>query len=119
MEPTIDKAHNPFRVPEGYFDTFTGRMMARIDAEAAVQPAGRRGLRLGRLVRSYTRYAAAVAAILAFFFVLTRTGVAEQSAASQPAAVGSQFFAQSDDDELYEYMLMNEMNIYDYEAYSY
>lgn len=119
MEPTIDKASNPFRAPEGYFDSFTERMMARIDAEAAVQPAKRPGIRIGRLVQSYTRYAAAVAAILAFFFVLTRNGMSEQPAAAQPATVGSQFFAQSDDDELYEYMLMNEMNIYDYEAYSY
>ena len=30
--------HNPFRVPEGYFDTFANRMMARIAQLEAPTP---------------------------------------------------------------------------------
>ena len=36
------QAGNPFRMPEGYFDTFEDRLMARISVEAAPQPKARR-----------------------------------------------------------------------------
>ena len=38
----VQQGGNPFRMPEGYLDTFDDRLMARISSEAAQEPSQRR-----------------------------------------------------------------------------
>ncbi len=64
---------NPFRVPDGYFDSFTDRMMAQLPA----QPANPRH----RLMSRLWRYAAAVvvAAGLGTTYLVTRNNAVSDS----------------------------------------
>lgn len=116
---TIDKMHNPFLMPEGYLDGFTEKMMARIDAVPyeLVLTQNRKKKR-STSIRYFTRYAAGVAATLVFFFVLSHR-VAVHFSDTAAVNIGDQdFVAQTDEDLLYEYMLMTEQNVYDYEVYN-
>lgn len=58
MKNDIPKIQEPFRVPEGYFDTLTARIMERVGSETPRVPAPRR-----RVLPLWRRAAAAAAVI--------------------------------------------------------
>lgn len=118
-----DKKRSPFVMPEGYVEDFTFRMMKRIDAEAqAAIPALSRKPRRGRMMQLYVRYAAGVAAALAFFMVCTRAAsdqLAGGSAAAQHAMVNdAKAMAAAHSDAMYDYLMIDGQTVYDYEAYN-
>lgn len=114
---------NPFLMPEGYVEDFTANLMAMIDA--GQQSAAPTGVSVvsGRAVRVKkpafhvaVRWLTGVAAVIAFFFAFTY-GVNSQSAAVQTdggAVVASQEMASSNYDMVYDYMMMDDLKIYDY-----
>ena len=96
----MKEKHDPFIVPEGYFDSFTVEMMARIDAyeESKHKVQHARKISLSDAVNRMTRYV---------------VGVAEAQAGPQPVDK-SGFLQASAADQVYDYMDLNENNVYDY-----
>jgi len=106
---------NPFRVPEGYFDSLPDEVMKRIDAAGA--PAGaaetvsrpRKKARLFSL-RPVIRYAAASVAALvicAAVYVSSSTSSDQQEATAAAATVEDASF-----DEVADYMMLDNADIY-------
>ena len=58
-----DSGRNPFRTPEGYFENFTDRLMARIAEEAPQQEPVKARVVEFPLWRRVMRYAAAIVAV--------------------------------------------------------
>lgn len=110
----MKEKHNPFIVPEGYFDNFTVEMMARIDAyeESGRKTQRARKVSLSDTVRRFSRYAVGVAASVAFFAVITQKAPVAQAA---PQPVDKSIYMQaSASDQVYDYMDLNANNVYDY-----
>ena len=110
----MKEKHNPFIVPEGYFDNFTVEMMARIDAyeESGRKTQRAKKVSLSDAVRRYTRYAIGVAVSVAFFAVITKSAPVEKAA---PQPVDKSVYMQaSASDQVYDYMDLNANNVYDY-----
>lgn len=110
----MKEKHDPFIVPEGYFDSFTVEMMARIDAyeESKHKVQHARKISLSDAVNRMTRYVVGVAAAVAVFFVITHSAP-EAQAGPQPVDK-SGFLQASAADQVYDYMDLNENNVYDY-----
>ena len=112
MQHTANKKKQSFLIPEGYLETLPGRIMERIDAESAVKPSAKRPSR-ARIINMYMRYAAGVAAAVAFFVMLSQSNVAQMQDNSGQAPTETKLASASD--MLYDYMMLEDQVEYDYE----
>lgn len=88
--------HNPFRVPEGYFDTFANRMMARIAQLEAPTPV------LHRLRWLPWIGAACVAALT---LVLSHAGLNDSGTALHGASAYEERAAAAYEEQMYDYFM--------------
>ena len=127
-EDIIRKAagsENPFRVPEGYFEDFTTRLMSQLPQTAQTQPAKQK--HSISLRPHFLRYAAAAVVILAVgvTFFGTRPSHSSQSAENTQHLAqdaSTETFAEmdyNDLDEALDYAMVDNMDITYYltEAY--
>lgn len=105
----IDRERNPFLVPEGYFESLTGRVMGRLpEAASAIVPFRKRN----RLL--YWLSACSVAAAISISFLLAGM---ENGWNARSSYAGETKFSQagvSGDEDIYDYLLLDEENVYDY-----
>lgn len=106
MTRTSSNGKNPFKVPEGYFDTLPHRVMQRIQAEKhpALQSASKRkNLLFIRL---------AVAAILAGVFFMAGVAIYDRSTPFSPNAEDIIFAHEIEyNDELLDYAMLDNSDI--------
>ena len=97
---------NPFRVPEGYFDTLAEQVMARVNAEA---PAPRKA----RVVWLRPVLLAA-ASVCALFISVTAYKTLSHQQAALPVAQQVEVSQQGDDsfDEAADYLMVDNQDIY-------
>ena len=120
----VDKQENPYKVPEGYFDNFTERMMAalpEVEETPAVQHRQKAGLRTWMLRLSPVIGAAAIlvcAVVYQHDFAPTgyqgdiaKTQVVETQATDNNLTQAA--------DAAYDYLMLDNMKIYDYEMEEY
>lgn len=135
MEKNLPHKADPFRVPAGYADEFTARLMARVDAMAA---ASREATTLSTPAapapideaphaepkptsqqstwRIVTRWLAGVAAVVALFFAFVHIQNLRPDApqtANNLSTSGTEI-ASSNADLVYDYMLMTDQKVYGY-----
>ena len=101
---------NPFRVPEGYFDTLASQVMARVDAEPAVV----RPVRKAKSVwlRPVFYAAASVCALFVCATVWLSQGTSETTASSQLSTVSSPLSSPDAFDEAADYVMIDNQDIY-------
>jgi hypothetical protein len=98
------KERNPFRVPDGYFESFTENMMRRLPEKTVDEP---KGISIYDRVKPWLYMAAAFAGIILLFNVLNKT--TEPSSESRDmqtvtTATGSLPGAESEADENAEFL---------------
>ena len=106
---------NPFRVPEGYFDTLTSQIMAKVDAEGVEA----RDIKTGKEKRAQTvwlrpvLYAAASVCAL-FISVVAYQNYSEQGVAAPAQNVVANNQTMTDDyfDEAADYVMLDNQDIY-------
>ena len=106
---------NPFRVPEGYFDTLTSQIMAKVDAEGVKA----RDIKTGKEKRAKTvwlrpvLYAAASVCAL-FISVVAYQNYSEQGVAAPAQNVVANNQTMTDDyfDEAADYVMLDNQDIY-------
>ena len=106
---------NPFRVPEGYFDTLTSQIMAKVDAEGVEA----RDIKTGKEKRAKTvwlrpvLYAAASVCAL-FISVVAYQNYSEQGVAAPAQNVVANNQMMTDDyfDEAADYVMLDNQDIY-------
>ena len=106
---------NPFRVPEGYFDTLTSQIMAQVDAEGVEA----RDIKTGKEKRAKTvwlrpvLYAAASVCAL-FISVVAYQNYSEQGVAAPAQNVVANNQTMTDDyfDEAADYVMLDNQDIY-------
>jgi len=118
IEERVGK-RNPFLVPDGYFDSFTDRMMQQLpERPVSVEPS-RKGRKPALMVRMRPwLYAAACALVLVVSAWLWRSQP-DTSVATQPAAQLAVQQEQTSDatfDEAADYMMIDNQDIYTYLA---
>ncbi len=100
--------HDPFKVPEGYFDTFADRMMARIAMTAPAAPV------FGWLRWLPLAGAACVTALSLFFVEVTAV---QGGSLGEASAWTEETSGTSYEDQAYDYMMMANAHILtDYES---
>ena len=110
--PQWDDTQSPFRIPDGYFDTLTARVMHNIPAEPAAQPAAAM-----RSMKPYLRWAAVSLATIGIgvgvWLAAERGGLntATQPAATQAAA---QMPAGDNLEQMADYMMLDQEDFYAY-----
>ena len=100
---------NPFRVPDGYFDTLASQVMARIDAEAQEQPSKK-----AKVISMHRVFYYAAAAVCALFVCATvyfsfnkeAEAVEQQQVAVVDESADNYF------DEAADYMMLDNQDIY-------
>lgn len=121
---------NPFRVPDGYFESFSDRIMQQLpcDNETAEAPteAAETAIPSHATISLFTRikpylYLAAMFAglyfgIYVFKYQASMHGVAETKTADMPALV---FASEEDVDEMFNFAMVDKEAIYDYLAEEY
>lgn len=98
--------HNPFRVPEGYFETLPSQVMQRIKQEASTQTI--------RRPRSRFFIRLTAAAILSGFFSLAGLMIYEQSHKPTPGKEPSRSIASQEieySDEALDYAMLDNSDI--------
>ena len=106
---------NPFRVPEGYFDTLTSQIMAKVEAEGVEA----RDIKTGKEKRAKTvwlrpvLYAAASVCAL-FISVVAYQNYSEQGVAAPAQNVVANNQMMTDDyfDEAADYVMLDNQDIY-------
>ena len=106
---------NPFRVPEGYFDTLTSQIMAKVEAEGVEA----RDIKTGKEKRAKTvwlrpvLYAAASVCAL-FISVVAYQNYSEQGVAApaQNVVANNQMMMDSYFDEAADYVMLDNQDIY-------
>ena len=106
---------NPFRVPEGYFDTLTSQIMAKVEAEGVEA----RDIKTGKEKRAKTvwlrpvLYAAASVCAL-FISVVAYQNYSEQGVAAPAQNVVANNQTMTDDyfDEAADYVMLDNQDIY-------
>ena len=106
---------NPFRVPEGYFDTLASQIMAKVEAEGVEA----RDIKTGQEKRAKTvwlrpvLYAAASVCAL-FISVVAYQNYSEQGVAAPPQNVVANNQMVMDDyfDEAADYVMLDNQDIY-------
>lgn len=126
--PTLNASkrdkHNPFVMPEGYIEDFTANIMAQIDRTLAVPahteetavPTTTLSIQPRLKWRIMTRWISGVAAVLAFFLVFAHSENqnSNSSAQSSTSNIQSSEMASSNSDMVYDYMMMDDLKLYDY-----
>lgn len=112
MSNTKVRHSQPFRTPEGYLEALPDRIMARIDAEQARRTETRCPSR-ARIINIYMRYATGIAAAVAFFVMYSQSGVARME--ENAAATQTETRLASASDMVYDYMLLDDQTLYDYD----
>lgn len=102
----------PFRAPEGYLETLPERIMACIDAGHVIKAAPKRPSR-ARIINMYMRYATGVAAAIVFFIMFVQSNVAQMEDAEQTTQTETRLASVSD--QVYDYLLLDDQMIYDYD----
>lgn len=107
---------NPFRVPEGYFDTLTSQIMAKVEAEGVeardIQPVKEKRAKVVWL-RPVLYAAASVCAL--FISVVAYQNYSDQGAAAPAqAVVADNHQTVTDDyfDEVADYVMLDNQDIY-------
>ena len=106
---------NPFRVPEGYFDTLTSQIMAKVEAEGVEA----RDIKTGKEKRAKVvwlrpvLYAAASVCAL-FISVVAYQSYSEQGVAApaQNVVANNQMMMDSYFDEAADYVMLDNQDIY-------
>ena len=106
---------NPFRVPEGYFDTLTSQIMAKVEAEGVEA----RDIKTGKEKRAKTvwlrpvLYAAASVCAL-FISVVAYQSYSDQGVAApaQNVVANNQMIMDSYFDEAADYVMLDNQDIY-------
>lgn len=98
---------NPFRVPDGYFDTLASQVMARIDAEAQPQ----KKAKVISMHRVFYYAAAAVCALFVCATVYLSFNKESEAVEQQNMAVAEQP-ADNYFDEAADYMMLDNQAIY-------
>ena len=106
---------NPFRVPEGYFDTLTSQIMAKVEAEGVEA----RDIKTGKEKRAKTvwlrpvLYAAASVCAL-FISVVAYQNYSEQNVATpaQNVVANNQMVMDDYFDEAADYVMLDNQDIY-------
>lgn len=108
---------NPFRVPEGYFDTLTSQIMAKVEAEG-VEP---RDIKTGKEKRAKTVWLRPVLYAAASVCALFVSVVAYQSHSDQGVAAPAQNVVANNQvmmdnyfDEAADYVMLDNQDIYAY-----
>lgn len=99
---------NPFRVPEGYFDTLVSEVMARVDATAPLAPRKARVVWLRPVL-----YAAA--SVCALFFSVTAYHAFNRQPADAPVAQQMETVSHQSEDsfeEAADYLMVDNQDIY-------
>lgn len=99
---------NPFRVPEGYFDTLVSEVMARVDATAPSAPRKARVVWLRPVL-----YAAA--SVCALFFSVTVYHAFNRQPADAPVAQQMETVSHQSEDsfeEAADYLMVDNQDIY-------
>ena len=86
--------------------------MARIDAGQMQGVTAKRPSR-ARIINMYMRYATGVAAAVAFFVMYSQSNVSRMEDSEQPAQTETRLASASD--LVYDYMLLDDQMIYDYD----
>lgn len=119
-----DSGQRPFTTPEGYFDSFTSRLMERMEHEGLLeQPAENPALQSAKVIRlnpmqRLMRYAAA--AVVAGVCVVAATYLYNHEMSQPQGAELADYVLSNDDiDELLDYEVVNNSQIAYYltEAY--
>ncbi|MBP3227845.1 MAG: hypothetical protein J6M53_03555 [Bacteroidaceae bacterium] len=100
---------SPFRIPDGYFDTLTERVMAHVPEQAPAVQLPRRSL--WQVVRPYLSAAAVVAVVALGTKALQRAEPAAGYAAPTQFSVAT---APSNalSDDLYSYLMLDDQSLY-------
>ena len=106
---------NPFKVPEGYFDTLASQIMAKVEAEGV----GARDLKVGKEKRAKTvwlrpvLYAAASVCAL-FISVVAYQNYSDQGTAApaQNVVANNQTMTEDYFDEAADYVMLDNQDIY-------
>ncbi len=108
LEQRIPK-HNPFRVPEGYFDSFAAQVMERLPEQA---PAKHEEPKAKRVLLRPWMYAAACLIVAVFCVAVYFSHINSESAqAPQQMAVTDSYI-----DEAVDYVMLDNAEIYSYLA---
>lgn len=101
---------NPFRVPEGYFDSLSSQIMAKIDAEG-IAPQARKQKKAVTVWLRPLLYAAA--GVCALFVSVATYRALDNTAESAPVAQTSQYQAADDSfEEAADYAMLDNQDIY-------
>jgi len=103
---------NPFKVPEGYFETFQQQLLGSLPERAAVEPEPVRTPLWGKARRTWLSVAAAFVGVVVLFATLHQTGGTKESASL--AAADEMAFTE---DEMADYIASSVFD--DYTLYSY
>lgn len=105
---------NPFRVPEGYFDTLASQVMARVDSDGAPKAAVE--VSMPRKARSVwmrpVYYAAAAVCALFISVAVYHAFTAQQPAQTVAQQAPAQQQGDADFDEAADYLMVDNQDIY-------
>ncbi len=103
------KNGNPFKVPENYFEDFTARMMAQIPAETVTPTASR----ISPMQMLHRIWAYGAVAILLISLLLTDLSKLH-TPLSEPLRQEMQLSSAADEEFIYDYLMLDAENVYDY-----
>ena len=107
---------NPFIVPEGYFDSLTDRIMQNLPQKEEVKVAERRTIR-----RPYLRWAAVSLATIGIGLTAYLSAVKNNGGAIEgnpaPQQTAANISAEDNLDQMADYMMLDQEDLYAYLAY--
>ena len=122
MEKFMSEPKNPFRVPEGYFDTIASKVMERIPAnEVTLMPEENKIIPMGR--RRWRIYAAAASILVAVFgagiLIHNNNMVPDSSLTAEKNMVytSNQANTENNVDAMADYIMADDYELYAYMAY--
>lgn len=105
---------NPFKVPEGYFDSIAQRVMDNLPAhEVKMIPAEEKTKRNHR-IPIWVRYGVAAAVVAAIFTVGMRFTSHEQQAAPVAAVTMASYSSDDNIDAMADYIMVDSQDLYAY-----
>lgn len=110
--PQWDDTQSPFRIPDGYFDTLTARVMHNIPAEPAAQPAA-----ATRSMKPYLRWAAVSLATIGIgigVWLAAERGGLNTAPRTEAAQAAAQMPAGDNLEQMADYMMLDQEDFYAY-----
>ena len=105
-------SENHFRVPDGYFDSLPGQIMAMLPEKEAQQPQSKETKRARIVSMRPWLYAAASAVIAVGFFALWKSNFTGNTAQPQPQQVATVATNDNYLDEVADYAMFDNQDIY-------